>query len=110
MTDGDGAGPGLVASGLIYISLSEKSGVSRFPVSALLDPKPPVCFIFLRAGSETSGAKKLQELLSLFFSWVDSLVSINGVDHVLRPLLHIYCYLCYFQEVSRYILVVQRGG
>lgn len=111
MTEGDGAGPGLVASGLIYILPSEKSGVSHFPVSAQLDTKPPIYFIFLRVGSKTSGGKKVQELLSLFYSWVDSLVSINGVEHVIWPLLHhLYCYICYFQEVFKYILAVQRGG
>ena len=55
--------PRLAASGHIYISSSEKSGVSCFPVSSRLDPKPPpVCFVFLRAGSETSEVKKPCEL------------------------------------------------
>lgn len=102
MTEGDGVSPGLAASGLIYISLSEKSGVSRFPVSARLDPNPPICFVFLGAGSKTWEGKKPSEPSSLFPSWVDSLVSSNGVEHVLRPPLHhLYCYSCYFQEVCR---------
>lgn len=40
MTEGAGLGAGLAASRLIYISSREKSGVSHFPVSTQLDPKP----------------------------------------------------------------------
>lgn len=64
MSAGVGAG---VASGLIYISAGEKSGVSRFPVSARLCPKTPGLVSSLSGlEQDREGGKALRAAKPLF--------------------------------------------